>query len=224
MMAEFLAQAPWDERRVGLGATHLGIEQHLRSHNSICHRLTLMLEDLPTEAIPKTEGQKLQQLHRILQLSRMPDWPGECLQPAISTPGFDLVISEIAEFETIRLGFLYTIKETIQTVYDKLTNPNMTEPTTHPPQLAHLLDIKPALTWIQYKLPEELTHSIIQLATLQATFGPLIDIAEIFLFEPRPEGFIIFYGSLQIPNFDGILSPQHGLIMIKNPSYPSLPI
>jgi len=25
-MAEFLAQAPWDERRVGLGATHLGIE------------------------------------------------------------------------------------------------------------------------------------------------------------------------------------------------------
>jgi hypothetical protein len=29
-MAEFLAQAPWDERRVGLGTTHLGIEQHLR--------------------------------------------------------------------------------------------------------------------------------------------------------------------------------------------------
>ena len=25
-MAKFLAQAPWDERRVGLGATHLGIE------------------------------------------------------------------------------------------------------------------------------------------------------------------------------------------------------
>ena len=24
-MAEFLAQAPWDERRVGLGATQLGI-------------------------------------------------------------------------------------------------------------------------------------------------------------------------------------------------------
>jgi len=103
-----------------------------------------------------------------------------------------------------------------------LTNPNRTEPTNHPPQLTHLLDIKPALTWIQYKLPEELTHSTIQLATLQATFGSLGDIAEIFLFELRPEGFIIFYGSLQIPNFDGILSPQHGLIMIKNPSYPSL--
>jgi len=132
-MAEFLAQAPWDERREGLGATHLGIEQHL---HSICHRLTLMLEDLPTEAIPTAEGKKLQQLHRILQLSRMPDWPGECLQPEMSTSGFDLVISEIAEFETLRLGFLNTIKETILTVYDKLTNPNMTEPTNHPPQLA----------------------------------------------------------------------------------------
>ena len=126
-MAEFLAQAPWDERRVGLGATHLGIEQHLRSHNSICHRLTLMLEDLPTEAIPTAEGKKLQQMHRILQLSRMLDWPKECLQPETSTQGFDLVISEITEFETLRLGFLHTIKETILTVYDKLTNPNATD-------------------------------------------------------------------------------------------------
>jgi len=220
-MAEFLAQAPWDERRVGLGATHLGIKQHLRSHNSICHRLTLMLEDLPTEAIPTAEGKKLQQMHRILQLSRMLDWPKECLQPETSTQGFDLVISEITEFETLRLGFLHTIKETILTVYDKLTNPNTTEPTNHPPQLVLLLDIKPALTWIQYKLPEELTHSILQLATLQATFGSLGDIAEIFLFEPRSESFITFYGSVQIPNFDGILAPHHGLIMIKNPSYPS---
>ena len=130
------------------------------------------------------------------------------------------MISEIAEFEILRLGFLHTIKETILTVYDKLTNPNMTEPTNHPPQLAHLLDIKLALTLIQYKLPEESTHSITQLATLQATFGSLGDIAEIFLFEPRSEGFIIFYASVQIPNFDGILSPHHGLIMIKNPSYP----
>jgi len=72
--------------------------------------------------------------------------------------------------------------------------------------------------------PEELTHSTLQLATLQATFGSLGEIAEIFLFEPRPEGFIIFYGNLQIPNFDGILSPQHGLIMIKTPSHQSLPI
>jgi len=90
-MAEFLAQAPWNERREGLGATHLGIEQHLHSHNSICHRLTLMLEDLSTEAIPTAKGKKLQQLHRILQLSRMPDWAGECLQPEISTLGFDVI-------------------------------------------------------------------------------------------------------------------------------------
>jgi len=55
-MAEFLAQAPWDERRVDLEATNLGIQQHLRSHNSTCHRLTLMLEDLPAEAIPMAEG------------------------------------------------------------------------------------------------------------------------------------------------------------------------
>jgi len=96
------------------------------------------------------------------------------------------------------------IKETILTVYDKLTNPNMAEPTNLPPQITLLLDTKPALTWIHYRLPDELTHSIPQLATLQATFGLLGDIAEIFLFEPRPEGFIIFYGSVQIPNFDEI--------------------
>jgi len=114
------------------------------------------------------------------------------------------VISEIAEFETLRLGFLHMIKETILTVYDKLTNPNMAEPTNLPPQITLLLDTKPALTWIHYRLPDELTHSIPQLATLQATFGLLGDIAEIFLFEPRPEGFIIFYGSVQIPNFDEI--------------------
>jgi len=187
-----------------------------------------MLEDLLTESIPTTERKKLQHLHRILQLSRMLDWPGECLQSEISTLGLNLVISEIAEFQTLWLGFLHTIKETILTVYDKLTNPNATELTNHPPQLALLLDMKPALTWIQYnlpeELPEELTHSILQLATLQATFGSLGYIAEIFQFEPRSEGFIIFYGSVQIQNVDGILSPHHGLIVIKNPRYPSPPI
>jgi len=100
----------------------------------------------------------------------------------------------------------------------------MTEMAIQPPQLAHLLDMEPALTWIQFILPEDLTHSPLQLATLQETFGPLGDIAEIFLFEPRPEGFIIFHGSLQIPNFDGILSPQHSLIRIKNPKHSSPPI
>ena len=136
----------------------------------------------------------------------MPGWPGGCLQPEISTLDFDGVISEIAEFETLRLGFLIMIKETLLAVYDKLTNPPTFELANEQPQLAHLLDMKPALTWIQFILPEELTHSTLQRATLQTTLGYLGEIAEIFLFEPRPEGFIIFHGSLQIPNFDGILS------------------
>jgi len=218
-MAEFLAQAPWNEKREGLSTTQPDIEQHLYSHNNICRSLTKMLAELLAETIPNAESKKLQQLHRILQQSMMLGWPGEWLQPEISISGFDVVISKIAEFETLRLGFLITIKETLLGVYDKLTNPHMTEMVIQPPQLAHLVDMKPALTWIQFILPEELTHSPLQLATLQDTFGPLGEIAEIFLFEPRPEGFIIFHGSLQIPNFDGILSPQHSLIRIKTPKH-----
>ena len=71
---------------------------------------------------------------------------------------------------------------------------------------------------------EELTHSPHHSTTLQETFGPLGEIVEIFLFKPRPEGLIIFHGSLKIPNIDVILSPQHNLIMIKNPDHSSLPI
>jgi len=151
------------------------------------------------ETIPMDDSKKLQHLHRILQQSMMLGWPGEWLQPEISTLGFDVVISEIAEFERLRLGFLITIKETLLGVYDKLTNSHMTEMTIQPPQLAHLLDMKSALTWIQFILPEELTHSPLQLGTLQETFGPLGEIAEIFLFEPRPEGFIIFRQSTYTP-------------------------
>jgi len=51
-IAEFLAQAPWNEKREGLSATQPEIEKHLYSHNSTCHRLTMMLEELLTEAIP----------------------------------------------------------------------------------------------------------------------------------------------------------------------------
>ena len=61
-----------------------------------------------------------------------------------------MVISEIAEFETLRLGFLITIKETLLGVYDRLTNQHRNATATPPPQLAHLLDMKLALTWIQY--------------------------------------------------------------------------
>jgi hypothetical protein len=51
---------------------------------------------------------------------------------------------------------------------------------------------------------------------------PFGEIAEIFLFEPQPEGFIIFHGHLEIPNIDVVVSPQHNLIQIKNSKYSSL--
>jgi len=108
-----------------------------------------MLKELPAEFIPMAENNKLQQLHRISQQSMMLGWPGDRLQPEISTPGFNVVISEIAEFETLRLGFLITIKETLLGVYDRLTNPHGTATATQLPQLSHFLDMKPALTWIQ---------------------------------------------------------------------------
>jgi len=180
-IAEFLAQALWNEKPEGLRATQPELEQYLYSHNSTCHRLAIMLEELPTDAIPTAVRQTLQQIHRTLQNSMMPGWPVEWLQPEISTPGFDVVISEIAEFATLRLGFLTTVKETLLGVYDKLTNAHTTERVNQPPQFAHLLDMKPALTWIQYLLPENLLHSPLQSATLQETFGPLGEIAEISL-------------------------------------------
>ena len=65
-MAEFLALAPWSEKREGLRATQPEMERHLHSHNSIYHLLTVMLEELPAEAIPTADSKKLQQLHRIL--------------------------------------------------------------------------------------------------------------------------------------------------------------
>jgi len=184
-----------------------------------------MLEELPKETIPTAVRKTLQQIHRTLQNSMMPGWPTEGFQPEISTPGFDVVISEIAEFETLRMGFLTAIKEILLGVYDKLTNVHRNERAIQPPQLAHLLDMQPALTWIQFILPEELVYSPIQSATLQETFGPLGEIAEIFLFKPRAEGWRKeFRGSWKIPNIDGILSPQHSLIILKNPYHSSLPI
>ena len=113
-LAEFLAQT--EENRTGLGVTQLDVEQHLKSHNYICHRVLQMLEELPTEAIPTTEATKLQRLHSTIQLSCMCEWPKEFLQPETSTPEFNLVISEIAEFETLRLGFVHMVKETILSV------------------------------------------------------------------------------------------------------------
>jgi len=222
--AEFLAQAPWNEQREGLSSTHSNIEQHLLSHNSICRRLAMILGELPAKTIPMAESNKLELLHEISQLSMLLGWPGDRLQPEIFTPGFDVVISEIADFETLRLGFLITIEKTLLGVYYRLTNPHGTATATQLPHLAHFLDMKPALPWIQFILPEDLTHSPLQLATLHDTSGPLGEIAEIVLFKPRPECFIISHDNLHIPNFDGILVPQHSLIRIKNPKHSSPPI
>jgi len=60
--------------------------------------------------------------------------------------------------------------------------------------------------------------------TLHDTFGLFGEIAEIFLFTPQPEGFVIFHGHIEIPNIDVIVSSQHNLIQIQNPNYSSLPI
>jgi len=223
-LAEFLAQFPWEEKRTGLGFAQLDVEQHLNSHNHICHRVMQMLEDLPIEAIHTTVATKLQRLHSVIQLSYIREWPEVFLQPETSTPEFDLVISEIAEFETKRMGFLRMVKETILSVYDTLTNPDRIEPNNCLPKLLPLLGTQSALTWIRFELPEGLTPPLLQLPTLQATFGLVGEIAEIFLFEPGPVGFITFYDSVQIPNCAGILAQRHGLIKIKNPSYSSPPI
>jgi len=65
-LAEFLSQAPWDEQRDGLITTQPELEKHLKSHNFICFCLTVMLENLPTEAIPTADSKILQQTHKIL--------------------------------------------------------------------------------------------------------------------------------------------------------------
>jgi len=138
-LAEFLAQFPWEEKRTGLGYAQLDVEQHLNSHNHTCHRVMQMLEDLPIEAIRTTVATKLKRLHSVIQLSHISEWPKAFLQPETSTPEFNLVISEIAEFETKRMGFLHMVKETILSVYDTLTNPDRPEPNNNPIRRTQLL-------------------------------------------------------------------------------------
>jgi len=55
------------------------------------------------------------------------------------------------------------------------------------------------------------------LTILPDTFSLL----EIFLFAPKPEGFVIFHDHLKIPNINMLVSPQHHLILIKNPHFSS---
>jgi len=153
----------------------------------------------------------------------LPSWPQEWLQPENCTLGFDVIISEIAQFETLRL-FLLTLKSTLLEIYDQMSSAPTTETAEPQPQLAGFLDMRPTLKWVQFVLPAELTHSLVKLTTLHDKFGLFGEIAEIFLFTPQPEGFIIFHGHLKIPNIDVIVSPQHNLILIKNLNYSSPPI
>jgi len=75
-----------------------------------------MLEVLPIEATHTTVVTKLQWLFSAIQVSDLREWPRMYLQPETSTPGFNSVISEIAEFETKRMGFLLMVKETILSI------------------------------------------------------------------------------------------------------------
>jgi len=78
--------------------------------------------------------------------------------------------------------------------------------------------------WVQFIFQADLTHSHLKSIILHDTFGLLGEIAEIFLFTPKPEGFIIFHDHLEIPNIKSMMSPQHHLILIKTPYYSSPPI
>jgi len=78
--------------------------------------------------------------------------------------------------------------------------------------------------WVQFIFQADLTHSHLKSIILHDTFGLLGEIAEIFLFTPKPEGFIIFHDHLEIPNINSMMSPQHHLILIKTPHYSSPPI
>jgi hypothetical protein len=182
-----------------------------------------MLEVLPIGATRTTVVTKLQWLLSAIQLSDLREWPRMFLQPETSTPGFNSVISEIAEFETKRMGFLLMVKETIFSIHDTLINPDRKLDKCLPKPVP-LLGTQSALTWIQFELPEGLTLPDLQLSALETTFGLVGDIAQIFIFKPEPVGFIIFYDTVKIPNCEEILAQSHGLIRIKNPSYSSPPI
>ena len=75
-------------------------------------------------------------------------WPGDWLQSKVTTPGFEGPLSEIAELETRRLGFLTATKETLLQVCDTLSDPQGTMTATYTPRLTHFIDLKSALTWI----------------------------------------------------------------------------
>jgi len=112
----------------------------------------------------------LQQLLRILQSSMLPNWPQEWLRPETCTAGFDDIISEIAKFESQRLGFLFTLKNTLLRMHDRLLTralkPELEEP---PPNLTPVLDMKLTLNCLQFILPAKLTYSLLKSTTLHDT-------------------------------------------------------
>jgi len=223
-IADFLAQHFLAETRSGLSLTTVGTEHHLRQHNSTCGHLVERLAALLRADLPAAERHTLGLLHKISQHNILRAWPGTQLQLQATTMRVGGLLGEVAEFEARRLDFILMTKATLLEVCETLYNPRRVSTATHTPQLAHFLDLKPTAKWIQVVLPEDLTHPRLQRATLHQTLGLLGDINAIFLFEPRPEGFIIFTGNLQLPNIDGILTPQGTWIVINNPYYLSPPI
>jgi len=129
-------------------------------------------------------------------------WPQEGLRPETCTVGFEDIISEIAQFESQRLGILFTLKSILLEIHDELSSTPNIEIAEPQPHLAPFLDMRPPLKWGQLILPAALTHSLLKLTTLHDTFGLFSKIAEIFLFTLQPEGFIM---TGQYPG----LSPLH---------------
>jgi len=95
----------------------------------------------------------------------------EWLRLETCTAGFEDITSEIAQFESKRLGFLFTLKSTLLEIHDKLSSTQKTEIAEPQPHLAPFLDMRSPLKWGQLILPAELTHSLLKLTTLSDTFG-----------------------------------------------------
>jgi len=223
-IVDYLGQYFLTEPRYGLLLTQAGTEHHLFLYNNTYCHLVGMMKVLLRANLPVAERNKLDMFCKISQHNMLQTWSGERLELRATTSRVEGLPGEIAEFEVRRLGFLITTKETLSEICETLYNPRGAVTATHTPQLVHFLDLKPTVTWIQFALPEDLTHPPLQLAVLHETLGPLGDINEILLFKPRPEGFIIFNVNLHFPNIDGIMTPQSTWTGINNPQHPSTPI
>jgi len=224
-MADFLAQDDVTEIRSGLPLTPEGMEYHLRRHNNICGHLAEQLKAiLLRTGIPAPDRHTLGLLSKISQHNILETWPGDRLRRRATTLRIDGPLGELAEFESRRLDFMTAARETLLEVCENLYYPERASTSIHLPQCVHFLDLKQTFTWIQVVLPANLTDPRLQLRTLHQTLGLLGGITKIFLFKPRPEGFIIFEGNPHLPNIDGIRTPQGIWIKIHNPLHPSAPI